>query len=949
MAGSCKPSVAGLGREASYTVLDLSSSQGSGGTVESCGLFNGTNPDEWNTENVFYWYDSTNYLEIEIEQNCNIWRCGTYNWATSNGTLNVFLYNESTKTYDDITSIVTQTTTTITNSSWEKTFTGLKKGRYKFTTGNGLRLDSEWFIENTSPIAWDTTTKGSSITLSGDKMTFSGSASDGIKTNIGVTFGKYYMEYTIEEVGALLIGVCNETSSMTSYILSDTSQKLFYYNGNVFPSNEGCGLGALSVGSVLQVKLNADDKTITFGLNNTWSPNTFSLTGNKFYPVVRNYSSSSNASVTGNLGGSDFKYDIPDDYYAYNNNNIIPPMVWDNTTCGGSTRVDIDNPLKATTYYIGISAVKTNSPLGSGKYYFEYKVDYLQYGVFGICNESFNTKSNTITSANHVSLFTDGKVYPSANTAGCGAPTDGCIIGVKIDTINKVMSFAVNNKWGTEFAIAGTTFYPVLMNNGVGSYTMTTANFGATPFTYSAPDGYERADSSMPLPDPGMVWDQTTANTNVVVDTSNQLQVTVSSSAFNGVKTNKPLPSDKVYMEFTAVASNGGFIGICNESFDTQVWSGNDWTSKNQVSFYFSGGTIYPSMATSGLGGLTVGKTVGIKFDSTTRTAAFCIDGKWSADYGILSGTTFYPIAMNGSSGASSTILANFGATPFTYTIPDGYVSANSGGSPVVTYGLLLKSGDKYYSIKEDLYNSVNKIYNPIETVTKESFATYGFELKDLLTDVLINNETFKPISKFKTIKIVSHESFNPLTLNGIKSNKELIISRQNMNLMLTATTVNRFKQTFTKLNNGTVRLIFSLDNGTTWKTWNETNSAFEDLTSTLSLDIDPNNMTDEQLTQWNDFTNDAFTNGISPTVLETLDFTQVFSSTNKTVRFAFVISRPAIEDSITVANTIWNYDKRGRWYQLDSSEISIGITPDSCEVTALKEDLANVKLNILL
>lgn len=147
MAGNCKPSIAGLGREASYTVLAMSSSQESGGTVNNCGLFNGTNPNELNTSNVFYWKYLSNFLEIEINEDCNIWRCGTKSWPTAIGTLNVFLYNESTSSYDNITSTVNQTITAITNDNWEKTFTKLKKGKYKFTTGNGLRLDSEWYIE----------------------------------------------------------------------------------------------------------------------------------------------------------------------------------------------------------------------------------------------------------------------------------------------------------------------------------------------------------------------------------------------------------------------------------------------------------------------------------------------------------------------------------------------------------------------------------------------------------------------------------------------------------------------------------------------------------------------------------------------------------------------------------------------------------------------------------
>ena len=60
------------------------------------------------------------------------------------------------------------------------------------------------------------------------------------------------------------------------------------------------------------------------------------------------------------------------------------------------------------------------------------------------------------------------------------------------------------------------------------------------------------------MADEQMIWDKTTANTNAVVDTDNQLQVTVFDSSLNGVKTNIPLPSGKIYMEFTAIRTVGG-------------------------------------------------------------------------------------------------------------------------------------------------------------------------------------------------------------------------------------------------------------------------------------------------------------------------------------------------------------------------------------------------------
>lgn len=597
MAGNCRPMVVGLREEATYTVLSMSSSQGSGGTADNCGLFNGTNPNEWNTANVFYWGELANFLEIEINEDCNIWRCGTESWSTSNGKLNIFLYNNATSLYNDITSNVEQTTTAIGNNSWEQTIVGLKKGRYRFTISSGLRLDSEWYIENSN-----------------------------------------------------------------------------------------------------------------------------------------------------------------------------------------------------------------------------------------------------------------GKIV-----------------------IDKIP----------------------------------------------------------------MIWDSTTANTNVVIDNDNKLQVTVSSSEFNSVKTNIPLPSGKIYMEFTALTSNGGFIGICNENFDTTVWNGNDWTSKNQVLFYFSGGTVYPSMATSGLGGLTQGKTIGIKFDTNTRIGAFCIDGKWSADYGILSGTSFYPVAMNGSSGVSSTILANFGTSPFVYTVPDGYTGVDSGGT-IVTYGLLLKSNDKYYSIKEECYDSSTKTYTEITDVTDDSFSTYGFAIEDLITDLTIDTETFKPIDKFTSFSLVSVNEKSNLSVKARKSDTQLVTGSGAFNTRV-ASNIDYFKTTTNVTNNSTIKMAVSIDDGLTWKTTKNNGLTWTDLSCIIPLKEYADLTSDEKI-QWDTARDEINNNGFNVTDIETIDFNTLKADT---IIFAYVLYQDTYNSICDNLSLEWQFDSKGTMVKMGTDECKIALTEDKVIVTPTSNQ-SMMKINIL-
>ncbi|MBD8840368.1 laminin G domain-containing protein [Paenibacillus sp. FSL K6-4396] len=146
MAGKSKPNILNLGQEASYQVLSLVGSQGSGGTVQLPGLFDGNNPNEWNTLKVMYWQTADNFIEINISTpKVNIWRSGTTSWKQYIGSLKIKYWNGSS--YVDVTNNYLQTVTQIAETQWEKTILDLPSGRYRFEYGTAFRLDSEWFIE----------------------------------------------------------------------------------------------------------------------------------------------------------------------------------------------------------------------------------------------------------------------------------------------------------------------------------------------------------------------------------------------------------------------------------------------------------------------------------------------------------------------------------------------------------------------------------------------------------------------------------------------------------------------------------------------------------------------------------------------------------------------------------------------------------------------------------
>lgn len=145
MAGIAKPNISMI--EASYIVNSFfSGDNGSSENGDSCGLFDGSMVNEWNTTNVFYFRSYSTYVDITIYDDCNIYRCGTASWTEG------YQYKLKIEKYEneewvDITDSIIQNEKAITHLEWDRWITSLPKGRYKFSLQSGVRLDSEWFIE----------------------------------------------------------------------------------------------------------------------------------------------------------------------------------------------------------------------------------------------------------------------------------------------------------------------------------------------------------------------------------------------------------------------------------------------------------------------------------------------------------------------------------------------------------------------------------------------------------------------------------------------------------------------------------------------------------------------------------------------------------------------------------------------------------------------------------
>lgn len=140
MAGLAKPNVDGLGEEVTHELI-YSYVKNS-----AEGLFDGICVNEWDTERVCYWNDTTTYITIRIDGDCNIWRSGTSSWSNYSHPFIIHKENKDGQ-FIDITDEIVQKKENVTETQWSKFISNLKAGTYKFIA-TGLRIDSEWYLES---------------------------------------------------------------------------------------------------------------------------------------------------------------------------------------------------------------------------------------------------------------------------------------------------------------------------------------------------------------------------------------------------------------------------------------------------------------------------------------------------------------------------------------------------------------------------------------------------------------------------------------------------------------------------------------------------------------------------------------------------------------------------------------------------------------------------------
>ena len=426
------------------------------------------------------------------------------------------------------------------------------------------------------------------------------------------------------------------------------------------------------------------------------------------------------------------------------------------------------------------------------------------------------------------------------------------------------------------------------------------------------------------------IWDETVKGSNSSVNTDNPLKVTTTKTSLNAVRTNLPLTKGKFYMELY-VQGTSGTIGICTENFNPVS---EHLESANHISLYLYDLNLFPS-GSSGLTALPDDNIWKIKLDLTNKVVYFGTgDDQWSNAINLPSGTQFYPVIMNASSFNSMTVLANFGETDFKYKVPVGYMSPND-----LLTKILIKVEDKYYSIKDDNYDSTNKIYNEVE-LNSSNFDDLSENLSRFTKEVTIGDETFKPIDKFDKFRFIFNK-YTKTNVYGIKSKKQMVIGK-NYILTSIANNIDYFKHVFSIGDGCSIKVAIDNGEGIYYTTDNGVNWAKSDL---VLPEKNYNDLTTEELTNWNAIRDEVYANGFDISETENIDFNGVLGVLKK-VKFIYVIEITSQSDTCNTTELDWKFDAIGSFLQLSKSELEISISNNNVTAKALK-DINLLKVNV--
>jgi hypothetical protein len=529
---------------------------------------------------------------------------------------------------------------------------------------------------------WDASAKSANVTLSGGNLVATGNGvaqNEQFRGTVCVGSGKWYWE----QKGANCAGIANALAGLTDgnypgqtiNSVSYNQSGAIYANGGTVATVSGC------VGTdIIGIALDMTTKTVTFYKNNVLLYAYVHSVPGAIYPLSTVYGGVAGP-CTANFGASAQTYSPPAGF-SPGPRSTTQYATWDQSRT--KTGVTLTNGKLTMT-----APALSTATLGksSGKWFWEVTMGTnTNYNSVAVVNSVFdvNTRSFAGDDANSWGYYSNGQLYTSnAGTAyGSAFGTAGDVIGVALNADNGTVSFYKNGVYqGLGYAGLSGPLYPANGYGyaGSGPTGQHTANFGATPFKYTIPDGYlpGLSDATPAAPLAYATFDPANKGAHLTLSNGNlSYSTSYASGSYHSTRSTIGKTTGKWYWEVTQTAYGLGgvpsMIGIATEANPMATVDGFSYPAPSAghgIGWYGGTGIMYSDGANIGSPGTYVpGDLIGIALDAATRTAFFYKNGAPVTSVVITGSDAIYPAV-----GYSAQGTANFGQAPFKYPVPAGF------------------------------------------------------------------------------------------------------------------------------------------------------------------------------------------------------------------------------------------------------------------------------------
>lgn len=263
--------------------------------------------------------------------------------------------------------------------------------------------------------------------------------------------------------------------------------------------------------------------------------------------------------------------------------------------------------------------------------------------------------------------------------------------------------------------------------------------------------------------------------------------------------------------------------------------------------------------------------------------------------------------------------IVNFGASPFENAVPDGFLPYDIDSASVWYYNnkILFKSNNLIYNLSpiKELQDITTSIANP-NSITEQEFLDCGIDPQIIDGNAIASLNT---LDSFEVIYYTDDTSVSAPTINITAVPKpQLVLPKGDIQLPM-LDKINNLTMYSNKVGGGDVKIVFSVDSGLAWKTYNSTTLAFEDVDISNIANVKNSGMTADTFnsigTKWNEVVLDS------------------------KIRFIYYLEIVDISDVAEVDKLDVNIDMIGRWkkavhgtdydYEYDNTKLYVSLLTD--------------------